>query len=99
MTIADLHPGLIEKITDALREARYTGITVQHSSSSTTIAGEGPQGSVIVNVTDPAVMLVPDEGGRFTGGLAVSEEPPSMAVKAFAAGVERRGGSSSTAAS
>lgn len=99
MTIADLHPGLIEKITDALREAGYTGITVQDSSSSTTIAGEGPQGTVFVNVTDPAVMLVPDEDGRFTGGLAVSKEPPSMAVKAFAAGGERRGGSSPTATS
>jgi hypothetical protein len=54
---------------------------------------------VIVNVIDPAVMLVPDEDGRFTGGLAASEKPPSMAVKAFAAGVERRGGLSSTVAS
>lgn len=44
MTIADLHPGLIEKIADALRESGYTGITVQHSSSSTTIAGEGIRG-------------------------------------------------------
>ena len=98
MTIADQHPDLIKKITDALREAGYTGITVQHSSSSATIAGQGPQRSLIVNVTDPAMMLVAGEDGRYTGGLAVSEEPPSMAVKAFAAGVEQRGGSSSTAA-
>jgi hypothetical protein len=54
---------------------------------------------VFVNVIDPAVMLVPGEDGRFTGGLAVSKEPPSMAVKAFAAGGERRGGSSPTATS
>jgi hypothetical protein len=94
MSITDLHPGLLEKLTDALRESGYTGITVQHSSSSTTIAGEGHQGSVVVSVTDPAVMLVPDQDGRFTGSLAVSQEPPSMAMKAVAAGVERRGASS-----
>lgn len=97
MTIADHDPDLIEKITDALREAGYTGITVHHSSSSATIAGDGPRRSLIVNVADPAMVLVPDEDGSYTGGLAVSEEPPSRAVKAFAAGVEQRGGSSSTA--
>ena len=96
MTIADQHPGLIEKISDALREAGYTGIIVQHSSSSTMIAGESSQRSLIVNVTDPAMTLVADDDGRYTGGLAVSEDPPSMAVKAFAAGVEQRGGSFSS---
>jgi hypothetical protein len=94
MRIADQHPGLIEKITDALREAGYTEITVHHSSSSATIAGQSSERSLIVHITDPAMMPVPGKDGRFTSGLAVSEEPPSRAVKAFAAGVKQRSGSS-----
>jgi hypothetical protein len=91
--LADQHSGLVEKIADALREAGYAGITVHHSSSSATSAGEGAQRSLVVHVTDPARAPATREDGRYTGGLAVSDEPPARTVKAFAAGVEQRGGS------
>ena len=96
MTIADQHPDLIKKIAD---DSGRPG-TPDHRPAFFLLGYDrraGPQRSLIVNVTDPAMMLVAGEDGRYTGGLAVSEEPPSMAVKAFAAGVEQRGGSSSTA--
>ncbi|WP_239405177.1 hypothetical protein [Frankia sp. Cj3] len=96
MRIADQQPGLIEKIADALREAGYTKITVHHSSSSATIAGQGAERSLIVQVIDPALAPVPGNDGRFTSGLAASTSPPVTAVKAFAAGTGQRGGSSST---
>jgi hypothetical protein len=96
MQIADQHPGLVEKITDALRDAGYTELTVHHSSSSATIVGAGPERSLIVHITDPALAPRATEDGRFVGGAAASEHPPSRAVKASAAGVEQRGGSSTS---
>jgi hypothetical protein len=86
MRITGQHSELIEKITDILREAGYE-ITVDHSTSSSVIGAQSPERSLIVQVADPAAMPSIGSDGRYTGGVAASEEVPARAVEALAVGV------------